>query len=899
MSSALATSAAAHSTPMFRQYWQIKAEVADPDTILFFHVGDFYEMFFDDARIAAPILEIALTCRNANDPDPIPLCGIPIHAAENYIPRLLATGKKVAICEQIEDPKTTKGVVKRAVTRIFTPGAQVESERLVGHEANYLAAVHPHAEGFALAVIDISTGEFRVTNLRAAQAVPDELERLQVREVLFASSATPPWTRLRGVVSLVADTNFSAELLPTLAGSATLSHAQQCAAAAVWEYLRYTKLAGDTVESFVAQITAYETTDYVVIDDTTQRNLELFVTAQEGRRDGSLINVLDATNTAPGARLLRHALRYPLRDIAQITARLDAVAWLVAHIDRRERTRDYLSGIADLERLSARVAVGTVSPRELSTIAHSLTRVAPLAELLAPSAPLLEQTARELDACPELTHTILQTLVDAPPPALKEGRVIREGVNAELDQFRALAHEGERFLAALETQERARTGIASLKIRYNRVFGYYIEITHAHREKVPSDYIRKQTLTNAERYITPALKEFEEKVLSANERAAALEQSLYAELCRSVCVALPRLQRTARALARLDLLANFAHIAVTHDYVRPELVDAPVLEIRGGRHPVVEQRVARGTFVANDCVMGVGGDARVDTRAAQTVEPRGSAGHASLLIITGPNMAGKSTIMRQVAIITLLAHIGAYVPASHARVGCTDRIFTRVGASDNMAEGQSTFMVEMSEAATIVRESTAQSLIIIDELGRGTSTYDGLAIAWAVAEYLHTHVHARTLFATHYHELAALADLHTGVANVCMKVKEWNDHIIFLHTLTPGAADRSYGIEVARLAGLPDAITKRAREILQQHESTEHALARAGTPRVVQHNLAENVVDNTSAADVVAASDQLSLFTTADPALITLRDRVRALDPNQLTPMQALTILTELRATLQ
>ncbi|MBI4238322.1 MAG: DNA mismatch repair protein MutS [Deltaproteobacteria bacterium] len=863
-------------TPMFRQYWQIKAQYPDPDTILFFHVGDFYEMFFDDAKTAAPLLEITLTTRNPNDASPIPLCGIPIHAADGYVAKLLAAGKKVALCEQVEDPKQAKGVVRRDVVRVITPGAVLDAEGLNAREHNYLAALVVDHARYGLAVIDISTGEFRATEFGSLAAAREEIDRIGPRELLVPSEL--PWsptTRAMTCTPLEAAA-FDRTTLPLLAGCDAVGALGQSAAAAIWHYLHYTKVAGAKPITHITTLQPYQAHDYLVLDETTRRNLELLQTLHDGQRAGSLLWLLDRTSTAMGARRLRHWLLYPLRSVTAIDARLDAVQQLMADVTRQEILLATLAGVADLERIAGRIATGHASPRDIIALRDSLRHLPTIIRTLPESPPLLASFSHAIDPCADAADRIAATLVDQPPLSAGDGGVIRDGVDAELDRLRALQYEGKGFIARLEASERARTGIGSLKVRFNRVFGYYLEITHTHRDRVPADYIRKQTLTNAERYITPALKEYEEQVVTAEARSHALEYEHFTRLREELAHALPRIQQSARQVADLDALLALARVAQEGDYCRPTLVEAPMIAIEAGRHPVVERMLRDERFVPNDCCVGM---------SAPQGEPRGihpplplgrgmgegeTSPNTPLLIITGPNMAGKSTIMRQVGLITLLAHLGSFVPAKRAVIGLTDRIFTRVGASDNVARGQSTFMVEMAEAATILREATAHSLILIDELGRGTSTYDGISIAWAVAEYLHDHVHARTLFATHYHELARLADTKPGVANFTMAVKEWNDRIIFLRTLVPGAADRSYGIEVARLAGLPPSVTTRARELLAELEQDPWRTASA------------------------PPAAQLGLFPSPDPRHEAVCERLRILDPQTLTPLAALTLLAEL-----
>lgn len=842
----------AAATPMLQQYWQIRAQYTDPHIILFFRLGDFYEMFFDDAIEAARILDIALTTRNRNDPNPVPLCGVPYHAAEGYIAKLIEAGKKVAICEQVEDPKTAKGVVRREVVRVVTPGAVLTAEQLPTADANFLAAVHVADGRYGLAVIDVSTGDFRATEMSSVRALYDELRRLEPREVLVPGDFVMP-EGMAAAATPVEAASFDVAALPALAGcDAVQTHAPHAlpAAAAIWQYLHYVKLGGDDLVRHVPALVWYRAADFLVIDDVTRRNLELTHTLHDGAGHGTLLWLLDRTRTALGARLLRDWLRYPLGDLAAIRARHDAVESLCGNVAMQQGLADALGGVADLERICGRVLTQQCNARDLVSLRDSLRAVPALRQALAPATGLLADAREVLDPCADVVTRIADTLVDDPPLALRQGGLMRAGVDATLDELRTIHREGKGFIARLEVQERQRTGIHSLKVRYNRVFGYYLEVTNTHKDKVPDDYTRKQTLANAERYITPALKAFEEKVTTAQERLEALEYELFAQLREAVAGQVARIRQTARQVALVDCLAALAIVAQEGNYCRPQLVEAPVLQIQDGRHPVIERLLRDEAFVPNDCVVGSASDDA-----------------PTLLMITGPNMAGKSTVMRQVALITLLAHMGSFVPAASAVIGRTDRIFTRVGAADNLARGQSTFMVEMTEAATILREATAHSLILIDELGRGTSTFDGISIAWAVAEYLHDAIGARTLFATHYHELAGLAESKSRIANLTMAVKEWNDQIIFLRRLVPGAANRSYGIHVAQLAGLPEAVTTRARAVLANLEQG----------------------NRTPPTSPPAA--QLPLFAVPDPVGTDIVAQLRTTDLHHMTPFAALQLL--------
>lgn len=852
-------------SPMLQQYWQIRREFDDPNTILFFRLGDFYEMFFEDAEVASQLLDITLTSRNRNDPHPIPLCGVPYHSAAGYIAKLLEQGKKVAICEQVEDPKTAKGVVRREVTRLITPGAVLTEDALPARDSNYLAAICGEEHRYGLVLLDISTGEFRATQVQSIKALADELSRLEVREVVHPRTwdVAPIESVLQGrAVTPLDPAQFDAGQVPAIVGMARVT--TECPAAlpavgAAWAYLSYIRRGANDLRAHIGEITTYRTADYLILDEVAKRNLELTRTMAEGSRRGSLLWLLDRTATPMGARKLKQWLLFPLLDRPQIVARLDAVQQLADDVAMLQRVEAALKRVGDLERITGRIVAGEAHARDCTALRASLAELPGLVTALAASKGLLRAAHEGIDPLTDVQHDIAATLVDDPPLAIKDGGVIRTGAIPELDELRQLQQEGKGFIARLEATERERTGIASLKVRYNKVFGYYIEITHAHKDKIPPDYIRKQTLTNAERYITPELKTYEEKVLTAEERIRAIEYEAFCALRVRLAAAADRLKRTASFVAVIDVLASFADLAQTYHYCRPVLTDDPVLRIIDGRHPVIEQ-LAIERFIPNDCCMNTDGD--------------------PMLVITGPNMAGKSTVMRQVALIVILAQMGSFVPAAEATIGLTDRIFTRVGATDNLARGHSTFMVEMSEAATILHEATARSLIVIDEIGRGTSTYDGVAIAWAIAEYLHDHVTARTLFATHFHELADLALTKTGVRNYTMAVKEWNDQIIFLRKLIPGAVNRSYGIQVAKLAGLPDAAIDRAKEVLGNLERGE--LNEVGQPSFAKHRAAPTDVG------------QLTLFHNpkGEAVLTALAD----LQLDTMTPLEALNTLHRLKA---
>ncbi len=865
-------------TPMMRQYLEIKADY--PDTILFFRMGDFYEMFLDDAVKASRILDIALTSRNKNASGAdVPLCGVPYHSVTPYIARMIEAGEKVAICEQVEDPKTAKGIVKRRVVKVVTPGLVVDSESLSPKENNYLLAIFSGSGTLrGLAFLDLSTGEFRVTELESADAAAAELLCVNPREIILPASfrdgakmkelaAVTGERIITYLEEWVFDTDYSRRLFTEQFGVASPDH-MGCeglkegvlAAGAILHYLRETQMGK---AGHVRTIIPYKTREFLVLDDSTRRNLELTSTLADGKRKGSLLGLMDRTATAMGGRKLRQWINYPLVSVERIVERQDAVDELLRDPAGRGEIANLLHGVYDLERLNGRISLASASAKDLAALKESLLRLPAIKDKLSSaSAPLLQRLQKEIDPLADLADLITRGIVTNPPFVMREGGIIADGYNAELDELRSLSREGKGFIARLEAREKGRTGIGSLKIRYNKVFGYYIEVTKTNLASVPADYMRRQTLANAERYITPELKEYEEKVLGAEERIADLEYLLFQELRELVAAEGERIARTADRLAVLDVLAALAELAHERSYCRPLVDDGDNITILEGRHPVIEAMGLGERFVPNDVAL--------------------DNGENRILIITGPNMAGKSTFMRQVALITLMAQIGSFVPAAEARIGVTDRIFTRVGATDNLARGQSTFMVEMTEAAHILRNATPRSLIILDEIGRGTSTFDGVSIAWAVAEFLHdceSHA-AKTLFATHYHELTELAVTRNGIKNFNIAVREWNEQIIFLRKIVPGGTSHSYGIQVARLAGIPLEVIERAREILHNLEKGEYG--EEGVPRIARGKKGVMAV----------SSPQLALFETTEDLL---RTRLKALNVATLTPLEALNILDELK----
>lgn len=877
-------------TPMLRQYLEVKAE--HPDAILLYRMGDFFEMFFDDARQAAPILEVQLTARNRGTENEAPMCGVPHHALETYLAKLLAAGLKVAICDQVEDPAQAKGLVRREVTRVVTPGTVSDPGLLDGKEENLLAGLTWDGErGGAGAFLDLSTGHFFVRRWTGADEGVDDLALLRPREVLFhsdrgaegfpleirewAERECPCRTPLAG--DRLYDPRRAEDLLLRQFGAGTLrgfglvegEPAVRAAAAA----LAYAQETQKSLLSHVRGLAVREARDRLVLDAATLANLEVFrpqrADVQAGpRRRTTLLSVLDRTVTPPGGRTLREWLRRPLVDPEAIAARHRAVGELARDNQRRERLREHLSRVGDPERILARAVLGTLTPREAGALRDGLAEVPAIFGELADVDDGLLSSIVAADPLAGLHAELARMLEPSPATSLQDGGVIATGVDPELDRFRSLARDSKRHIVALETREKERTGIPSLKIRYNKVFGYYLEVTKANQTRVPADYIRRQTLVNAERYVTPEIKDLEEQILSAEQRQIELEEEFFRQLTARIAAAAPGLTALAEALGTLDALASFAEAAARHRYVRPTMTPAGErLCIREGRHPVVEL-ASRDAFVPNDAELdGVGG-------------------RAQIVLLTGPNMGGKSTYLRQVALIVLMAQAGSFVPAEEAEIAVVDRIFTRVGASDDLARGESTFMVEMIETANILRHATDRSLVILDEVGRGTATFDGLSLAWAIVEYLHEHRRPKTLFATHYHELTELSSLLSRVVNRTMAVKEWDDRIVFLRRVVPGAADKSYGLHVARLAGLPPSVIDRAGEILANLEAYEYDPT--GKPRLARGSGAPVAADTTAPA-------QLTLFAPSEQVVASI---LKDLDVERLTPIAALNLLHSLKSRL-
>ena len=843
-------------TPIRQQYLEIKRQY--PDAILFFRLGDFYETFDEDAEIAARELDIVLTSRNVAKGVRVPMAGIPHHALESYLARLIEKGYHVAICEQIGDGPV-KGLFPRQVVRVVTPGTVYEPELLPGDANNYLAAVVVGEGAVGVAYVDVSTGEFAATEIVAPDpiaAARHELLRLRPAEVLLPEGLALEDEEGLGHLTCLPDYRFeperTARKLMDHFGTATLEGfglgGRPLAARAAGAIVDYLAEAQQPALSLLTSLSTYSLDDFMTLDAATRRNLELTETLRTGEVRGSLLGVLDETVTPMGRRLLRQWIGRPLIDRARIEKRLDLVQAFYDDGLWRAEVRQALRPVGDLERLTNRVAAGVATPRDLVSLRQILRHLPPLLELLEGRGGEVEAWRSRLDPCPEVLDLLERAIADDPPATLGHVGVIRPGFSERLDEIVERSRDAREWINSLEQVERERTGIKSLKVGYNKVFGYYIEVTKANTHLVPEHYIRKQTLVNAERYITPEMKEYESVVLTAEERIKEVETELFREVCRQVGAEAPRLLETARALARLDVAAGLAEVAARKGYVRPEIVDEPVLEIREGRHPVVEEYLDAGRFVPNDAVFEEGEVIRV---------------------ITGPNMSGKSTYLRQVALIVLMAQMGSFVPARSARLGWADRIFTRIGAEDIIHAGQSTFMVEMVETAGILHHATSRSLLILDEIGRGTSTYDGLSIAWAVVEFIHSHprLRARTLFATHYHELTRLAEALPGVRNYNVAVSEEGGKVVFLHKILPGGADRSYGIHVAELAGLPRPVINRAQEILAQLEADGGEPGRRGAP----------------------PAQQLPLFPDAAPLL----EELKSLDINSLTPLEALNRLYE------
>ncbi len=878
----------AEMTPMMQQYIKTKEEYSD--CILFYRLGDFYEMFFDDAKTVSRELELTLTGKNCGLEERAPMCGIPYHAVDSYLNRLVSKGYKVAICEQVEDPKTAKGLVKREVVRIVTPGTNLDTQGLDEGQNNYLMCIVYIADRYGLSVTDVTTGEYMVTELDDSDRLRDEIHKFMPSEIICnepfymsGMNLDDLRDRLGIAISALDAWYFDDELsrrtlldhfhVGTLDGLGLADY--DCGVIAAGALMKFLEETQKTSLEHIRKITCYTTGKYMVLDSSTRRNLELCETLREKQKKGSLLWVLDKTKTAMGARTLRKYVEQPLIEKNEIIRRLDAVEELKDNAISREEIREYLNPVYDLERLVGKISYQSVNPRDFVAFQSSLAMLPSIRCLLQDfHAPLLQEITERMDPLEDLCSLVKEAIIDDPPLAMKEGGIIREGYNEEVDRLRKAKSEGKTWLTDLEAREREKTGIKNLRIRYNKVFGYYLEVTNSFKNMVPDYYTRKQTLTNAERYIIPELKELEDTILGAEDRLCSLEYELYCEMRDKVAGEIGRIQETAKAVAELDVLASLAAVAERNRYVRPKINEKGVIDIRDGRHPVVEKMIPGDMFIANDTYL--------DDKKNR------------ISIITGPNMAGKSTYMRQTALIVLMAQTGSFVPASSANIGLVDRIFTRVGASDDLASGQSTFMVEMNEVANILHNATSRSLLILDEIGRGTSTFDGLAIAWAVVEHISNSrlLGAKTLFATHYHELTELEGKIDNVNNYCIAVKEKGDDIVFLRKIVKGGADKSYGIQVARLAGVPDSVIARAKEIVE--ELTEADITTRIKDIAVQG--AQTKKKSQKRLDEVDLA-QFSLFDTVkdDDVLKELKE----LDISHMTPMDAMNKLYQLQNKLK
>lgn len=878
-------------TPMMKKYLETKEQYKD--CILFYRLGDFYEMFFDDAITVSRELEITLTGKSCGQEERAPMCGVPYHAVDGYLTRLVAKGYKVAICDQVEDPKQAKGLVKREVTRIVTPGTILDAQAIDETKNNYIMCIVYIADRYGVSIADITTGDYFVTELPDSGKLKDEIYRFMPSEIICNEAFYMSGLDLEdlkerfhmAVYSLESwyfdDASCRGKLMEhfrvsSLAGLGLADY--DCGVISAGALLQYLLETQKNDLSHMTHITPYTTGKYMVLDSSTRRNLELCETLREKQKRGSLLWVLDKTKTAMGARTLRKFIEQPLIEKEEILRRLDAVEELKQSAISREEIREYLSPVYDLERLITRITYGTANPRDLTAFAGSLSMLPPIRYLLEEmQSALLKEIYTELDPLEDLCELVQNAIAEEPPIAMKEGGIIRDGYHEEVDTLRRAKSEGKDWLAKLEQEEREKTGIKNLKIKYNKVFGYYLEVTNSYKDLVPDYYTRKQTLANAERYITPELKELEDTILGAEDKLYALEYELYCSVRDTIAAEVKRIQATAKAIASLDVFASLALVAERNNYVRPKINKSGKIDIKDGRHPVVEQMIPDGTFICNDTVL--------DDKKQR------------VSIITGPNMAGKSTYMRQAALIVLMAQIGSFVPAAKADIGLVDRIFTRVGASDDLASGQSTFMVEMTEVANILRNATSKSLLILDEIGRGTSTFDGLSIAWAVVEYISDSklLGAKTLFATHYHELTELEGKIDNVNNYCIAVKEKGDDIVFLRKIVKGGADKSYGIQVAKLAGVPDLVIERAKEIVEELVDEDitirvSEIAANGKESVLKKKAKPQKYDEMDLA-------QFSLFDTVkdDDVL----EELKNIDVGNLTPIDALNTIYRLQNKLK
>ena len=879
----------AELTPMMKQYMETKAQYQD--CILFYRLGDFYEMFFDDALTASRELEITLTGKNCGQEERAPMCGVPYHAVESYLNKLVSKGYKVAICEQVEDPKTAKGIVKRDVVRIVTPGTNLDTQALDETRNNYIMCIVYIADRYGVSVSDITTGDYFVTEIPDSAKLMDEIYRFSPSEIICNEAFYMSGMDLDGMKDRLGITIYSLDSWyfdDDVCRQKLLEHFQvtsfaglgladyDCGIISAGALLQYLLETQKNSLSNLTHITPYAAGKYMMLDSSTRRNLELCETLREKQKRGSLLWVLDKTKTAMGARTLRKYVEQPLIDKNEIEKRLDAVAELKDSAISREEIREYLSPVYDLERLITRIAYGTANPRDLTAFRSSLEMLPHIRYILEEmQSELLKNIHDDMDPLEDLCTLVKDAIREEPPIAMKEGNIIRDGYNEEVDKLRRAKSDGKEWLAKLENDEKEKTGIKNLRIKYNKVFGYYLEVTNSYKDMVPDYYTRKQTLANAERYITPELKELEDMILGAEDKLYALEYEIYSQVRDTIAGEVERIQKTAKAVAALDAFASLAVVAERNNYTRPKINEKGIIDIKDGRHPVVERMIPNDMFIANDTYL--------DDKKHR------------ISIITGPNMAGKSTYMRQTALIALMAQIGSFVPAKSANIGLSDRIFTRVGASDDLASGQSTFMVEMTEVANILRNATSKSLLILDEIGRGTSTFDGLSIAWAVVEYISDSrlLGAKTLFATHYHELTELEGKISNVNNYCIAVKEKGDEIVFLRKIVKGGADKSYGIQVAKLAGVPDLVIERAKEIVEEL-SDEDVTAKVSEIAVRERS--EKKRPKVKKYDEVDIA-QMSLFDTVkdDDVL----EELKNLDVGNMTPIDALNTIYRLQNKLK
>ncbi len=879
----------AELTPMMKQYMETKSQYQD--CILFYRLGDFYEMFFDDALTASRELEITLTGKNCGQEERAPMCGVPYHAVEGYLNKLVSKGYKVAICEQVEDPKTAKGIVKREVVRIVTPGTNLDTQALDESKNNYIMCIVYIADRYGVSVADITTGDYFVTEIEDSAKLMDEIYRFSPSEIICNEAFYMSGMDLEGMKDRLGITIYSLDAwyfddavcrqklldhfkVSSFAGLGLADY--DCGVISAGALLQYLLETQKNNLTNLTHITPYTSGKYMMLDSSTRRNLELCETLREKQKRGSLLWVLDKTKTAMGARTLRKYVEQPLIDKKEIERRLDAVQELKEQAISREELREYLSPVYDLERLITKITYGTANPRDLTAFRTSLEMLPPIRYIMQDmQCDLLKSIMEDLDPLEDLCSLITNAIREEPPIAMKEGNIIRDGYNEEVDKLRRAKSDGKDWLAKLENDEREKTGIKNLRIKYNKVFGYYLEVTNSYKDLVPEYYTRKQTLANAERYITPELKELEDMILGAEDKLYALEYEIYTDVRDTIAAEVERIQQTAKAVAALDVFASLALVAERNNYVRPKINEKGVIDVKEGRHPVVERMIPNDMFIANDTYL--------DDKKHR------------ISIITGPNMAGKSTYMRQTALIALMAQVGSFVPAKSANICISDRIFTRVGASDDLASGQSTFMVEMTEVANILRNATSKSLLILDEIGRGTSTFDGLSIAWAVVEYISDSrlLGAKTLFATHYHELTELEGKIDNVNNYCIAVKEKGDDIVFLRKIVKGGADKSYGIQVAKLAGVPDLVINRAKEIVE--ELSEEDITNRVSEIAVKDKISKKKPKAKKYDEVDIA--QMSLFDTVkdDDVL----EELKNLDVGNMTPIDALNTIYRLQNKLK